>query len=52
MREVEIRKMDETTEYFVSTCSHVNESDEIDAGTVTLGIETKGSLDGIIGGQK
>ena len=31
MPEIEIRRMDETTEYFVSTCSHVNESDELDA---------------------
>ena len=31
MAEIEIREMDEKTEYFVSTCSHVNESDELDA---------------------
>jgi predicted N-acetyltransferase YhbS len=28
---IEIRDMDKTTEYFVSTCSHINESEEIDA---------------------
>jgi predicted N-acetyltransferase YhbS len=31
MSEIQIRDMDETTEYFVGTCSHVNESPEIDA---------------------
>jgi len=31
MSGIEIRPMDERTEYFVSTCSHVNESEEIDA---------------------
>ena len=30
MSEIQIRDMDETTEYFVGTCSHVNESKEID----------------------
>jgi len=28
---IDIREMDARTEYFVATCSHVNESDEIDA---------------------
>jgi thiol-disulfide isomerase/thioredoxin len=28
---MEIRDMDKTSEYFVSTCSHINESEEIDA---------------------
>jgi GNAT superfamily N-acetyltransferase len=31
MPDVEVREMLPTDEYFVSTCSHVNESDEIDA---------------------
>lgn len=31
MFEIQIRDMDETTEYFVGTCSHVNESPEMDA---------------------
>ena len=31
MAEVEVRDMGSADEYFVSTCSHVNESDEIDA---------------------
>ncbi len=31
MSEIQIRDMDETTEYFVGTCSHVNESPEMDA---------------------
>ncbi len=31
MSAVQIRDMDVTTEYFVGTCSHVSESDEIDA---------------------
>ncbi len=31
MAEIEIREMDEATEYFVATCSHVNESEETDA---------------------
>ncbi|HEX7401861.1 MAG TPA: hypothetical protein VF369_06760 [candidate division Zixibacteria bacterium] len=31
MSEIQIRNMDETTEYFVGTCSHVNESPETDA---------------------
>jgi GNAT superfamily N-acetyltransferase len=31
MPEVRIRDMDESTEYFVGTCTHVNESDEADA---------------------
>jgi L-amino acid N-acyltransferase YncA len=31
MSTIKIREMDETTEYFVSTCSHVNESEEADA---------------------
>ena len=31
MPRIKIRNMDLTTEYFVTTCSHVNESDETDA---------------------
>jgi L-amino acid N-acyltransferase YncA len=31
MSAIEIREMDETTEYFVGTCSHVNETKEADA---------------------
>ena len=31
MSTVQIRDMDETTEYFVGTCTHVNESEEADA---------------------
>lgn len=31
MSAMEIREMDETTEYFVGTCSHVNETKEADA---------------------
>jgi L-amino acid N-acyltransferase YncA len=31
MSAIQIRDMDKTTEYFVSTCSHVNESKEADA---------------------
>jgi len=31
MSVVQVRDMNETTEYFVGTCSHVDESDEIDA---------------------
>jgi GNAT superfamily N-acetyltransferase/thiol-disulfide isomerase/thioredoxin len=31
MPEVQIRDMDESTEYFVGTCTHVNESEEADA---------------------
>ncbi|MCK4404008.1 MAG: GNAT family N-acetyltransferase [candidate division Zixibacteria bacterium] len=31
MSTIQIRDMDATTEYFVGTCSHVDESDEIDA---------------------
>jgi GNAT superfamily N-acetyltransferase len=32
MSSVQLRDMDKTSEYFVGTCSHVNESEEIDAG--------------------
>ncbi len=31
MSAVQIHNIDGTTEYFVGTCSHVNESDETDA---------------------
>ncbi len=33
MSKVQICDMDTTTEYFVGTCSHVDESDEIDAAS-------------------
>jgi hypothetical protein len=31
MSNIEVHDMDENTQYFVSTCSHVNESKEADA---------------------
>jgi hypothetical protein len=31
MDPIDIRDMDESSEYYVATCTHVDESDEIDA---------------------